>query len=112
MPSDRAQALRVLAHEASDPAPVPPRSTREEPPIGDRRVAVRDDRLRDVPALPAGFRRAVAEVDVLSVEPVARVEAAELVEHLPPEEEEGREHPVGLRRLRGPVLEEVVVELP
>ena len=74
--------------------------------------AWRDGRLRDVPALPAGLRGPVAEVDVLAVEAEALVEAAELVEHLAAQEEEGGEHPVGLDRLGRPVLEQVVVELP
>ena len=40
----------------------------------------------DVPPLPAGTTRAVGEVDLLAVEPVALVEAAELVEQLSAEE--------------------------
>src|SRR5204862_1252873 len=106
--SQRAQPLRVLADEAEDPAPVPERATREEAPVGHRRVRVLDDRRRDVPPLPAGLPGSVAEVDVLAVEAEALVEAAELVEHRAAEHEERAEHPVGLDRLGGPLVEEVV----
>ena len=68
-----------------------------------------DPRGRDVPALPASPHRPVLEVDVLSVEPEALVEAAELVEHRPAQEQESAEHPVGLRRLRRRRLVEVEV---
>src|SRR5262249_60117501 len=51
---------------------------------------------------------AVADVDVLTVEPEARVEAAELLEHPAPEQEETAEQPVGAHRLGG-ILVEVVV---
>jgi hypothetical protein len=61
------------------------------------------------PSPPGG---AVAEVDVLAVEAEALVEVAELLEHLAPQQEECREHPVGLDRLRRAVVEQVVVELP
>src|SRR5262249_48525613 len=49
---------------------------------------VRDGDRRLVPGDPAGPREAVAEVEVLHVEPVALVEAADLVERAPPDEHE------------------------
>src|SRR5688500_10009516 len=58
-----------------------------------------DARGRDVPALPAGPRRAVRKVDVLAVEAEALVEPAELVQHGAPKQQEGAEHPVRLDRL-------------
>src|SRR3954468_12272198 len=87
--SQRAESLRVLADEAQDPGPVPERAAREPPLVGLRLVLVAHDRLRDVPALPAGARRAVLQVDVLAVEAEALVEPAELLEHLAPQEQEG-----------------------
>ena len=104
----RDERLGVLAGVAEDRAPVPERPPREEPLVGERVPAVRDDRARHVPALPPGPRGAVAEVDLLAVHAEARVVAAELVEHLAAEEERAAEHPVGLDRL-GRVLVEVVV---
>ena len=59
----------MLAHKARDRAPVPERPPRQEAAVGDGGVRVRDDRLRDVPALPARLRGPVAEVDVLAVQP-------------------------------------------
>ena len=56
-------------------------------------------RGRDVPALPAGLRGPVAQVDVLAVEAEALVEAAQLVQHLAAQEQEGAQHPVGFDRL-------------
>src|SRR3954454_19951232 len=81
---ERAQALGVLAHEAPDAAPVPKRAAREEAPVGDSLVVVDDDRVGYVPALPAGLARAVGEVDVVAVQSIALIEAAELLEHFPP----------------------------
>src|SRR5207237_6035399 len=78
----RAQALGVLAYEAPDAAPVPERPPREEPPVCHRLVVVDDDRVRHVPPLPPGLARAVREVDVVAVQPVALVGAAELLQHL------------------------------
>src|ERR1700693_817005 len=75
-------------------------------------MRVADGGLRDEPALPAGPLGAVAEVDILAIEAKALVEAAELVEHLAPKEEEGAEHPVGLHRLCGTLLDQVVAALP
>ena len=93
------QAAGMLADEAGDAAPVPERPAGEEALVGDGLVVVDHDRFGDVPPLPAGLARAVGEVDVLAVEPVALVEAAELVEQLAAEEEERAEQPVGERRL-------------
>ena len=105
------QALGVLADEAGDAAPVPERPPGEEALVGDGLVVVDRDRLRDVPALPAGLARAVGEVDLLAVEPVALVEAAELVEQLAAEEEERAEQPVGGGRLGRVLVEQVVAAL-
>ena len=44
-----------------------------------------------MPALPAALRGSVGEIDVLAIEAEALVEAAELVEHLPAQEQEGAE---------------------
>ncbi len=106
--SKRAQPLRVLAHEARHPAPVPKRAPREEPPVDLGRVPVRHGRGGHVPALPTGLRRSVAELDVLAVEPEALVEATELLQHLAPEQKEGAEHPVRLHRLGWVLVEQVV----
>src|SRR5437773_6806205 len=102
----------MLAHKPRDRAPVPEGLPRQEPPVRDRGVLMPNGRLGDVPALPAGPRRAVTEIDVLSVEAVTLVEAAQLVEHVAPQEEERGEHPVGLDRLGRPLVEQVVVPLP
>jgi hypothetical protein len=72
---------------------------------------VGDDGVGHVPALPAGLRGAVAEVDVLAVEAEAGVEAAELVQQLPSQEQERAEHPVRLHRLRRELVELVVLDL-
>src|SRR5581483_10103869 len=109
---ERPEPLRVLAYEAEDAAPVPQRAAGEEAPIGKRVPAVGHDRRRHVPALPPGLRRAVAEVDLLAVHREARVEAAELVEHRAPEEQEAAEHPVRLDRPGRALVEVVVRSLP
>src|SRR5262249_2875176 len=98
----------MLAHEAHDAAPVPQRPAGEEAHVRLPPPPVVDDGGRDIPALPACLRCAVADVDVLTVEPEARVEAAELLEHPAPEQEETAEQPVGAHRLGG-ILVEVVV---
>src|ERR1051326_4741520 len=98
----------MLAREARDAAPVPEGPAREETPVGLALPLVADDRRRDVPALPARLRGAIAEIDVLAVQREAGVEAAELVEHRAAEAEEAAEQPVGLHRLDG-LLAEVVV---
>src|SRR5690349_17832807 len=74
-------------------------------------MCVLDGRLRHVPAFPAGLSGAVAEVDVLAVETEAVVEPAQLVEHLSAQEQERREHPVGLNRFGRAFVESVVVTL-
>ena len=51
---------------------------REEVLVDHRLILVADDGARHAPALPAGLHRAVAEVDVLDVELVARVPASDL----------------------------------
>ena len=48
----RRQPLGMLAHEARHPAQVPPRVPRQEAAVDHRRVVVRDDGRRHVPALP------------------------------------------------------------
>ena len=68
-----------------------------------------DHRVRHVPPFPAGTHRAVLEVDVLSVEPEALVEAVELLEHRAPQEQKPSEHPVALNGLQRHRLVEVVV---
>src|SRR5439155_21024013 len=110
--SQRSQPFRVLADEARDAAPVPECPPGEEPAIGLGRVDVADYRLRHVPALPARLLGPVAEIDVLPIHAEARVEAAQLVEHLPAEQQEGSEHPVRFGRLGRPVLEQVMLALP
>ena len=72
------------------------------------RPVVRDARRRDVPALPAGAHRAVAEVDVLDIVAVALVPAAELVQHRAAQEQERAEQPVRLHGPSGPLAEVVV----
>ena len=69
----------MLADEAGDAAPVPERAPRQEAAVGDGLVMVDHDRLRHVPALPAGLACSIGKVDVVAVEAVALVEAAELV---------------------------------
>src|SRR4029450_8808523 len=76
--------------------------------VRQRLPAVRADRLRDVPALPARLRSSVTEVDLLAVHPETGVVAAELVEHRAAEGERPAEHPVGLDRLLRPFVELVV----
>src|SRR5918996_5275287 len=71
--SKRPKPLGMLADEARDPAPMPERSSGQEAAVDDRVVVVGDKGRGHVPALPACFRRPVAEVDVLSVEAVAGV---------------------------------------
>src|SRR5262245_7055055 len=84
----RSQALGVLAHEAQDSAPVPDCAACQEAVVGNRGVRVHDDRLGHVPALPACSCCSVTEVDVLPVEAVASIKAAELVEHVAAQEKE------------------------
>ena len=102
----------MLADEAGDAAPVPERPAGEQALVGDGLVVVDRDRLGDVPPLPAGEARAVGEVDLLAVEPVALVEAAELVEQLSAEEEEGAEQPVRECRVGRVLVEQIVAALP
>src|SRR5919108_3970870 len=101
----------MLADEAGDAAPVPERVAAEEPPVRLGSMGMPDDRVRDVPALPAGLGSSIGEVDLLAVEAVAVVEAAELVEHLAAQEQERAQHPVGLDRLLRPLVEQVVIPL-
>ena len=101
----------MLAHEAQDSTPVPQRPSRQQPPVGDGLVLVAYDRGGDVPALPAGEHRAVLQVDVLAVEPEARVETAELDEHGAAQQQEAAEHPVGLDGPVGRRLVEMKVVL-
>ena len=54
-----------------------------------------------VPALPAVALRAVLQLDVLPVHGEALVEAADLVEHAPAQQQAGAEHPVALDRSLG-----------
>src|SRR6202162_4587596 len=75
-------------------------------------MRVADGGLRDEPALPAGPLGAVAEVDILAIEAKGLVDDAELVEHLARKEQEGADHPVGLHRLCGTLLDQVVAALP
>src|SRR5437773_7697840 len=105
------EALGVLADEAEDAAPVPEGPPCEETLVCHGLVMVDRHGLRDVPPLPAGLAGAVGEVDLLAVEVVALVEAAELLEQLAAEEEEGAEQPVGLDRLGRVLVEEVVAAL-
>ena len=102
----------MLAEEANHRAGVPDGVAGEEPAVDHGRVLVVHDRGGHVPALPARLRGAVVQVDVLAVHAEAGVEAADLVEHRAPEEEERREHRVRLRGLLGPLVEEVVLALP
>src|SRR6266536_6403555 len=101
----------MLPDEPADAAPVPERPAGEEPAVGLGSVDVRDDGLGHIPALPARTRCAIAEVDVLAVESVALVESAELIEQLPAKKQECAQHPVGLDRAGGTVVELVVSPL-
>src|ERR1044072_5149949 len=98
----------MLADEPRDAAPVPERPSRQETAIRLALPLVAHPRGRDVPALPASLRGAVAEVDVLAVEAEAGVEAAQLVEHRAAQQDEAAEEPVRLRGLRR-ILAEVIV---
>jgi hypothetical protein len=72
-------------------------------------VLVLNDRLRDVPPLPARERCAIGQIDVLAIQAVTLVEATELREHPPAQHQKAPEHPVGLHRLRGRRFVEVEV---
>src|SRR5438477_81000 len=102
----------MFAHEARDPAPVPEGPPRHEPRVRLPLPFVPDDGARHIPALPARLRGSVTEIDILSVEPEAGVEPAELFEHRAAEEHEASEEPVRLHRLVRLVVEVVVVVLP
>src|SRR6266545_504358 len=102
----------MLADEPRDAPPVPERLARQERTVGLRRVHVHDDGLRHIPALPSCTRRPVAEIDVFAVEPVTLVETAQLVEQLASKEKECAEHPLGLDRASGTLVELVVGDLP
>src|SRR5262249_15159455 len=90
-------------------APVPKRAPREPAFVGFGLVLMAHDGRGDVPTLPAGLGRAVLQIDVLSVEAKARIEAADLVQHRATNEQEAAEHPVGLNGLRRRRLIEVEV---
>src|SRR4029077_15817718 len=75
------ESLGGVAPGPHDPAPVAKRSPGQEPLVGQPVPAVADDRVRDVPALPAGLRGPVREVDLLAVHAEAGVVTAELVQH-------------------------------
>src|SRR5262249_30220112 len=77
-----------------------------------RLVLVPDDCGGHPPALPTSLHRPVAEVDILDVELVAGIPAADLLEHFAPHEEEGTEHRVDLQRLDCGCVEQVVPPLP
>src|SRR4051812_50074099 len=66
------------------------------------------DCLGHVPPLPAELGGAVGQVDVVAVEPVTLVQAAELFQHLPAEKEEGAEQPVRRGRLDWMLVQEEV----
>ena len=102
----------MFAHEAGNPAPMPEGAARQQTAVDLRGVAVRHHRLGHVPTLPAGFRRAVAELDVLAVEPKVFVEAAQLFQHLALHQQEGGEHPIRLHGFERSLVEQVVVALP
>ncbi len=102
----------MLAQEAQHRARVPERVTREEALVDHRRVLVVDNGVGDEPALPAGLRGAVVEVDVLAVHPEARIPAADLVEHGAAEQDERAEHRVGRDGLVRLLAEQVVSPLP
>ena len=69
---------------------------------GRRRAGSRGwQRPRGRTALPAHAPRAVLQLDVLAVHREALVEAAELVEHRPPHEQAGAEHPIALQGASG-----------
>src|SRR3954471_2803248 len=69
------------------------------------------DCLGHVPPLPAELGGAVGQVDVVAVEPVTLVQAAELFQHLPSEKEEGAEQPVRRGRLDWMLVQEEVAAL-
>jgi hypothetical protein len=105
------QRSRMLAHEPGHRAQVPDRVPREERPVDHRRVVVPHPRGRHVPPLPTRARGAIGEVDVLPVHPEAGVPTAELVEHRPPQEQEGAEQVVGSDGLGRTLVEAVVTSL-
>ena len=91
---------------------MPERAAGEPAPVGLGLVLVAHDRGRDVPALPAGQHRAVLRGRCPRRRGGTLVEAAELVEHRPAQEQEAAEHPVGLDRLvRARLVEMEVVAL-
>src|SRR5215210_7601445 len=101
----------MLADEPRDAAPVPERSASQERTVSLRRVHMRDDSLRHVPAFPAGSRGPVTEIDVLPVEPVALVESAQLGEHVSAKKKERAQHPLGFGRADGTMVQLVVSAL-
>ena len=72
------QALRVLPDEAGDAAPVPERSPGEETAVGLPPGGSGSRPPRDVPAFPVRAAGPVGEVDVVAVEAIALVQAAQL----------------------------------
>ena len=109
--NQRPQALGMLADEPGDAPPVPERPTRQEPLVGHPSMGVNDGGGGNEPALPARAHRPVAEIDVLAVEAEAVVEAAELIEHLTPQEDERADQPLGVGGLGRLLVQEVVVAL-
>src|SRR5207248_10785350 len=81
------QALGVLAKKARHRVQMPEVPACEEVLVDHGLVLVAYDRGRNPPPLPAGLHRAVAEIDVLDVQLVARIPAADLTEHRAAHEE-------------------------
>ena len=78
----------MLPQEAQHCASMPERVLRQELLVDHGRVLVAHDGGRNVPALPAGARGAVVEIDVLAVHAEAGIPTADLVEHLPSQQQE------------------------
>src|SRR2546423_5168838 len=81
---------------------MPERVLRQELLVDHGCVLVAHDGGRDVPPLPAGTGGTVVEVYVLAIHAEAGIPAADLVEHLAPQQNERAEHRVGGNRLVPP----------
>src|SRR6266536_6342041 len=92
----REQPLRMLAQKAQHRLEMPEVPACQVVLVDHGLVLVAHDGARHPPALPPRFHRAVAEVDVLDVELVAGIPAADLLEHRTSHEQEGAEHRVDL----------------
>src|SRR3954469_2248374 len=108
----REEPLGMLAEEAQHRVQMPEVPAREEVLVDHGLVLVPYDSARHPPPLPPGLHRAVAQVDVLYVELVAGVPAADLLKHRAPHQEKRAEHRVDEHRLVGRSIEQVMPLLP